>query len=141
MKKALSILLCLVLSFLFLFSCGGAARIEREEWSLVSATRYGDILYVSEAYHSEAPSAAVIDCTLKAKGGTLTLHDATNDKTYTGTYGERGAPGPTTADYKIAFGTKDGRILISAVTLAEGEKPIASLTLTVDDYVLSFIEK
>ena len=140
MKKLLSLLLCLSLFVLPLFSCGGAVRIEREEWVLVSASLYEEILCVSEEYRASAPNAEVLDATLVASGGTLTLTDKTNGKTYTGTYGDRAEPSPSSADHKATLGAASGRILISEVPLAEGGT-VPSLTLTLDDYMLSFIAK
>ncbi len=140
MKKLLCLALCLLFPVLSLFGCGGVARIESEEWVLASVSLYGEIVYASPDLIESAEGATALECTLKAKGGTLTITDATNDRVYTGVYGERGEPGPTTADHKVTFGTESGRALIAHTTPTEGEA-LLTLTLTVDDYVLSFIAK
>ena len=140
MKKAVTLLLCLICTVL-LFSCGGTPRITGEDWTLASATHLGEVLYVSEDLASQAPSATVVDCTLKARGGKLTLSDKTSGESYAGTYEKRANPGPTTADHLITLEGKQGRILLSRVALGEGEDTVPSLTLSVDDYVLYFIAK
>ena len=141
MKKAVCLLLCLVCVSLALFSCAGAPRIERESWVLATATHYGEIICVSSDYAASAPSAEVIDCTLTAKGGTLTVKDNTNGLVFTGAYEKREEPGPTTADHSVSFQGARGRILLSRTALAEGEDSVPTLTLTVDEYALSFVAK
>ena len=140
MKKAVSFLLLLTLTASLLFGCGNAPRITSKDWMLASALYYDEVVYVSADLASEAPSAEVLDCTLKAKGGTITVTDATNGVTYTGSYEKRENNENTTADHRIVFGKERGRILLSTTTLTSGEK-VATLTMTIDDYTLSFIAK
>ena len=140
MKKIISLLLSLILTAL-LFSCGnGAPRIEREDWVLASVTYYREVVYVSEELHAQAPTASVLDCTLKAKGGTLTVTDLTNDKTYTGSYEKRQEPSPSSADHDLTFGKTPGRALLTNNTLSDGTKQTA-LTISVDAYTLFFIAR
>ena len=140
MKKTISFLLLLALTASLFFGCGNAPRITGKDWVLASALFRDEVVYVSADLSSEAPSAEVLDCTLKAKSGTLTVTDNTNGKTYTGSYEKRQSNKNATADHRIAFGKEKGRILLSTTTLTSGER-IATLTMTIDDYTLSFVAK
>ncbi len=94
MKKSKIILLILVLSFLLCSCETQTLSIEDYEWKMRTVMRGGDgvtadtagfIVCVGEA-DEVYPDAKIVDLTLKAENGMITVEDFTNGKTYTGTY-------------------------------------------------------
>ena len=139
MKKTLALLLCLALVTLSLFSCGGAPRIQKETWIFAVAVVDNNITHVSPAHTDAAPKGTpVIECTLTAKGGAITITDETNEKTYTGTYSDREKINPSAADYRITFGRKKGKAVTSRGLNISGTKETRTLTLYIDGYEILF---
>lgn len=139
MKKLCSLLLAFCTLSFSLTACGGAPKMQGQEWMLVSATVDGVVSYVASEYAASAPvGTPTLECTLVAKRGTLTVTDVTNDKTYTGTYSDKEEVNPTATDYRIAFGKQKGRALVERGTNINDEE-IETLTLLFGDYILYFI--
>ncbi len=94
MKKAISILM--MLSFAFSLSACNSDQIAIEdyEWKMrtvmrndIEAAQNEDELVVAVGEADELyPDAEIVDATLAAKDGEITVTDTTNSKTYSGTY-------------------------------------------------------
>ena len=140
MKKTLALLLSLTLIAISLFSCGGAPKIQKVTWSFVLASIKNNITHIAEANTDAAPEGTpVLECTLVAKGGEITITDHTNGKTYTGTYSDREEINPSTNDYRITFGKTKGHAVTSRGMNVSGTKETETLTLYLSDYVVFFI--
>ena len=75
------------------------------------------------------PEARMIEMTLVAKDGRITITDITNNKTYEGTYTvEQKTPAGT--DYKITIDGKEGYATVAMTTYADGtEEPTLPINL------------
>ena len=83
--------------------------------------------------HSEAK---VVDMTLEAKDGKLLITDATNDKTYEGTY-KATKKTPAGTDYEITIDGMAGYATVAVTAYADGaEEP--TLPITLDGYSMYF---
>ena len=86
MKKAISILLLMTTLILTLSACNaGKVKIEDYDWKMRYIMHGEDNQAVIDAAKEESstyPEAKVIDMTLIAKDGKITITDVTNTKTY-----------------------------------------------------------
>ena len=109
MKKIISILLPVVMLFFTLSACGmGKPKIEDYEWKMqtIAHIEGEQLVYDAAAEENTAhPEAKIIEMTLVAKDGKITITDVTNGKTYEGTYTVSGK-NPQGTDYNI---TIDGK--------------------------------
>ncbi|MBE6655766.1 MAG: hypothetical protein E7609_02710 [Ruminococcaceae bacterium] len=137
MKKALAILLALLLSLSCLFACSAAPKINKESWALVSVTKNEDFLYIASSYADAAPGVPTLDCTLTANRGSFTITELASGKTYTGTYGEREELG-IVAEYTITVENRQGNALVSHSEDEDGNL-LTTLVLHLGDYALLFV--
>lgn len=94
MKKILSVLFVSLTVFALSACNADVVEIEDYEWKMrtvmsndTEAAQYQDELVVAVGEADELyPDAEIVDMTLTAKDGEITITDSTNDKTYTGTY-------------------------------------------------------
>ncbi len=139
MKKLLAFLfaLALILSF---SSCGaGRAEIEDYEWKMRSVARSENGELIVDALSEEDtayPEAKIVDMTLTANDGKITLTDITNNKTYEGRYSiERKTPDGI--NYKVTIDGKDGYATVAMTTYADGtEEP--TLPINLGNYSIYF---
>ena len=133
MKKAISIFLLVTTLILTLSACGmGKPKIEDYEWKMRTIMHAEDnqVIYDAAAEESTAhPEAKIIEMTLVAKDGKITITDVTNNKTYEGTYTvEQKTPAGT--DYKITIDGKEGYATVAMTTYAdETEEPTLPINL------------
>ena len=111
MKKIISILLLTTMLIATLSACGsGKPKIEDYEWKMRTITHVDNNQVVVDAVGEDDPAhpeAKIIDMTLTAKDGKITITDHTNNKTYEGTYTvEQKTPAGT--DYKVTVDGKEG---------------------------------
>lgn len=139
MKRVISIIL-LIISAFSLSGCGlGKMKIEDYEWTLRYAFHaQGDHVIVDavQEYDATHPQAKVVDITLAARNGKITITDSTNGRTYEGAYTvERKHPDGT--DYKVTVDGKSGHATVGMTTFADGsEQP--TLSISVGQYSLYF---
>ena len=82
------------------------------------------------------PEAKIIDMTLVAKDGKITITDVTNNKTYEGTYTVSGR-NPKGTDYKITIDGKAGYATVDMTMYADGkEEP--TLPINLGDHSIYF---
>lgn len=123
-KRIMPILLLLTLSVIALSACGAEkVKIEDYEWKMRTVMRSDTddlVLAVGEA-DEVYPEAKVVDLRLNAKDGKLTITDATNNKTYEGTYSVEDKT-PDGTNYKITIDGKDGYATVSMTEYYDGSK-------------------
>ncbi len=133
MKRTISILILIATLTIALSACGlGKVRIEDYEWKMRTIMHGEDNQVVVDAVGEDDPAhpeAKVIDMTLTAKDGKITITDNTNNKTYEGTYTiEQKTPAGT--DYKVAIDGKEGYATVAMTTYADGtEEPTLPINL------------
>ena len=111
MRKTITILLLLTPMIFAISACGiGKVKIEDYEWKMRTIIHAEDnqVIYDAVAEESTAhPEAKIIEMTLVAKDGKITITDITNNKTYEGTYTVSGR-NPEGTDYHITIDGKSG---------------------------------
>ena len=140
MKKAISILLLMSIMIFALSACGvGNPKIEDYEWKLRTIMHAEDNQVVYDAAEEESsthPEAKIIEMTLVAKDGKITITDVTNNKTYEGTYTVSGR-NPEGTDYHITIDGKSGYAGVAMTTYADGSEEPA-LPINLDGYSMYF---
>ena len=140
MKKIISILLLLTIALFALSACGmGKPKIEDYEWKMRTIMHAEDNQVIYDAVAEEStthPEAKIIEMTLVAKDGKITITDVTNGKTYKGTYTVSGR-NPKGTDYHITIDGKSGYAGVAMTTYADGsEEP--TLPISLDGYSMYF---
>ncbi|MBO7196858.1 MAG: hypothetical protein J6V80_06015 [Clostridia bacterium] len=140
MKKIISILLLAVTLIFALSACGmGKPKIEDYEWKMRTIMHAEDNQVIYDAVAEEStthPEAKIIEMTLVAKDGKITITDVTNGKTYEGTYTVSGR-NPKGTDYQITIDGKSGYAGVAMTTYADGsEEP--TLPISLDGYSMYF---
>ena len=140
MKKIVSIILLATMLIFALSACGmGKPKIEDYEWKMRTIIHAEDNQVVYDAAAEESsthPEAKIIEMTLVAKDGKITITDVTNSKTYEGTYTVSGR-NPEGTDYNITIDGKSGYATVAMTTYADGtEEP--TLPISLDGYSIDF---
>ena len=141
-------LLCVILILLLLIACLSCSTnpplIEECEWKM--RTVMSDSDYRTSAYdfvvavgETDAiyPDAKVIELTLNAENGELTLTDATNSKTYSGTY-KVSSKSSKNVWYEITIDGIKGYVSIAQTEYYDGSEAM-TLSITLGDYALYFV--
>lgn len=145
MKKLIA-LFCAVIFAVTLSACNAdVVKIEDYEWKMrtvmsndTEAAQYQDELVVAVGEADELyPDAEIVDMTLTAKDGEITITDTTNGKTYNGTY-EVIQKTPKETDYEIIIDGVTGYATV-APTEYYGGTEIPTLPINIDGYSLYFI--
>ena len=144
MKKVILILSLLILSIV-LSSCGTEKlSIEDYEWEMSAVMRGGDgvtadtadfIVCVGEE-DEVYPEAKIVDLTLKAENGVITVEDFTNGKTYTGTY-KVTAKTPKGTDYELVINGQTGYATVAPTKYYSGRE-VPTLPINMGEYSLYF---
>ena len=133
MKRTISILMLVITLILALSACGlGKLKIEDYEWKMRYVMHGEDNQVVVDAVREEDRAhteAKIIDMTLIAKDGKITISDLTSNKTYEGAYTvEKKTPAGT--EYKITIDGKEGYAAVAMTTYADGrEEPTLPIDL------------
>ena len=133
MKRIISIIIFIATLTMALSACGmGKVKIEDYEWKMRTIMHGEDNQVVVDAVGEDDPAhpeAKIIDMTLTAKDGKITIIDHTNNKTYEGTYKvEQKTPAGT--DYKVTIDEKEGYATVAMTTYADGtEEPTLPINL------------
>jgi len=140
MKKIISILLLTAMLILTFSACGtGTPKIEDYEWKMRTIMHVKDNQVVCDAVAEESnayPEAKIIEMTLVARNGKITITDVTNNATYEGTYTVSGR-NPKGTDYHITIDGKSGYAGVAMTSYADGtEEP--TLPIALDDYSMYF---
>ena len=144
MKKILSMFLTTIMIFT-LSACGGdVVAIEDYEWKMrtvasndIEAAQAPDELIVAVGKADALyPEAEIVDLTLNAKDGAITITDRTN-KTYSGTY-EVQQKTPKGTDYEIIINGVSGYATVSPTEYYDGSE-IPTLPININGYSLYFI--
>ena len=147
MRKLIKItLLSFLLLIIFVFvlsACGaGKVKIEDYEWKMRYVMHGEDNQLVVDAASEENdthPEAKILDMTLIAKDGKITITDTTNNKTYEGTYTVSGK-NPKGTDYKVTIDGKSGYATVAMTAYADGnEEP--TLPINLAGYSIYFYAK
>ena len=148
MKKILytvSVVLLLVFS---LSSCASETiSIEDYEWKMrtvmsgnIETARNENALIVAVGEPDELyPEAKIVDLTLIAKDGIITIKDGTNNKTYTGTYKVQKET-PKGTDYEITINGQDCYATVAPTEYYDGSE-VPTLPINLGEYSLYFIPK
>ena len=127
MKRIIPILILIATLTIALSACGlGKVKIEDYEWKMRTVMHTEEKQVVVDAVGESDPAhpdAKIIEMTLIAKDGKITVTDATNNKIYEGTYSvEQKTPAGT--DYKITIDGKEGYATVAMTKYADGtEEP------------------
>ena len=140
MKKIISILLLAVTLIFALSACGmRKPKIEDYEWKMqtIAHVEGEQVVYDAAAEESTThPEAKIIEMTLVAKDGKITITDVTNNKTYEGTYTVSGR-NPKGTDYHITIDGKSGYAGVAMTAYADGsEEP--TLPINLESYSMYF---
>ena len=139
MKKILSIVL-LISTLLLLFSCKlQKPSIENYEWKMRYVMHGEDNQLIVDAVDKEDsahPKAKIIDMTLTAKNGKLTVTDVTNNKIYEGTY-TLDSVTPDGTNYSVTIDGRSGYAGVAMTVYADGTKE-PTLPINLGDHSLYF---
>ena len=120
----------------------GKVKIEDYEWKMRTIMHGEDNQVVVDAVGEDDPAhpeAKIIEMTLVAKDGKITITDVSNNKTYEGTYTVSGR-NPEGTDYHITIDGKSGYAAVAMTTYADGsEEP--TLPISLDGYSMYFYAK
>ena len=123
-----------------LTACGANdMKIENYEWKMRMVMRNDtdlDVPAVGEADVAH-PEAKIVDLTLVAKDGKITITDVTNNKTYEGTYSVSGK-NPKGTDYEITIDGITGYATVAPTEYSDGSK-VPTLPINLGEYSLYFI--
>ena len=145
MKKILSVFLLSFMVFALSACNADVLKIEDYEWKMrtvasndIEAAQTPDELIVAVGEADELhPDAEIVDLTLTAKGGEITITDTTNDRTYTGTY-EVMQKTPKGTDYEIIIDGVNGYATVAPTEYYDGSE-IPTLPININGYSLYFI--
>ena len=102
------------------------------------SAQYQDELVVAVGEADELyPDAEIVDMTLTAKDGEITITDTTHGKTYTGTY-EVMQKTPKGTDYEIIIDGVNGYATVAPKEYYDATE-IPTLPINIDGYSLYFI--
>lgn len=145
MKKILSVFLMSFIVFALSACNADVVKIEDYEWKMrtvasndIEAAQAPDELIVAVGKADALyPEAEIVDLTLNAKDGAITITDRTNNKTYSGTY-EVQQKTPKGTDYEIIINGVSGYATVSPTEYYDGSE-IPTLPININGYSLYFI--
>ena len=137
MKRTISIIILIAILTITLSACGmGNPKIEDYEWKMrtvisndIELADSDEVVLAVGKPDEIYPNAKIVDLTLVAKDGKLTITDATNSKTYEGTY-KVVKKTPDGIDYEITIDGKNGYATVAMTKYYEGaEAPTLPINL------------
>ena len=140
MKKIILALLLVGTLIFALSACGaGTPKIEEYEWTMRYIMHGEENQLIVDAVAEEDsahPEAQIIEMTLVAKDGKITVTDATNEITYEGAYTVE-AKTPDGTNYAVTIDGISGYAIVAMTTYADGtEEP--TLPINLGEYSLYF---
>ncbi len=145
MKKILSVFLMSFIVFALSACNADVVKIEDYEWKMrtvasndIEPAQAPDELIVAVGKADALyPEAEIVDLTLNAKDGAITITDRTNNKTYSGTY-EVMQKTPKGTDYEIIIDGVTGYATVAPTEYYDGSE-IPTLPININGYSLYFI--
>ena len=140
MKRVFLIITLLIAVAVLITGCSSeAVSIEDHVWKLRTViVNNSDASVPAVGEPDEVyPEAKVVDVTLTANDGMITIADATNGQTYAGTY-EAVNKTPDGTDYNVTIDGIAGFAAAAMTTYADGEKQ-PTLPINLGDYSVYFI--
>lgn len=145
MKKIISLLLMLILVFALSACSGDVVAIEDFEWKMravmrndIEVAQNEDELVVAVGETDDIhPNAKIVDIKLVAKDGEITVTDATNNKTYNGSYKVQQKT-PKGTDYEVMIDGIKGYATV-APTEYYGGSEVPTLPINLGEYSLYLI--
>lgn len=145
MKKFICISLIIIFIFALTACNADVVQIEDYEWKMrtvmsndIENAQYQDELVIAVGEADELyPDAEIVDLTLIAKDGEITITDTTNGKTYNGTYEVQKKTSKGT-DYEIIIDGVTGYATLSPTEYYDGSE-IPTLPINIDGYSMYFI--
>lgn len=142
-----TIFLLLSLTFIFSSCTSETISIEDYEWKMrtvmsgnIETAQNEDALIVAVGEPDELyPEAKIVDLTLIAKEGKITITDKTNNKTYTGTYKVQQKT-PKGTDYEITINGQDGYATVAPTEYYDGSE-VPTLPINLGEYSIYFVPK
>ena len=144
MKKFVCVLIALIF-ILGLTACNGdVVAIEDYEWKMgavmrndIEVAQNEDELVVAVGEEDDVhPNAKIVDLKLVAKDGSITITDATNNKTYSGTYKVQQKT-PKGTDYEVTIDGIKGYATVAPTEYYDGSE-VPTLPINLGEYSLYF---
>ena len=135
----------LLLAFLLVLLAGCSSKtpkIDAYSWVMTSVQSMdagGQAVAYGEQGSSTLEGAKQIELVCEAEGGTLTLTDRTNDRTYTGTYQQSQSDFKSTI-YEVEVEGTSG-VAVAAMTTYQDGTQDPTLILNLRDYTVNFFAK
>ena len=144
MKKVLALFLLFVVVFSLSACNGDVVAIEDYEWKMdavmrndIEVAQNEDELVVAVGEEDDIhPNAKIVDLKLVANDGSITVTDATNNKSYSGTYKvQRKTPNGT--DYEVTIDGIKGYATVAPTEYYDGSE-VPTLPINLGDFSLYF---
>ena len=144
MKKVLAVFLLFVVVFSLSACNGDVVAIEDYEWKMdavmrndIEVAQNEDELVVAVGEEDDIhPNAKIVDLKLVANDGSITVTDATNNKSYSGTYKvQRKTPKGT--DYEVTIDGIKGYATVAPTEYYDGSE-VPTLPINLGDFSLYF---
>uniref|UniRef100_UPI004055D491 hypothetical protein n=1 Tax=Agathobacter sp. TaxID=2021311 RepID=UPI004055D491 len=144
MKKFVCVLMVLIFA-LGLSACSGdVVAIEDYEWKMgavmrndIEVAQNEDELVVAVGEEDDIhPNAKIVDLKLVAKDGSITVTDATNNKTYSGTYKVQQKT-PKGTDYEVTIDGIKGYATVAPTEYYDGSE-VPTLPINLEEFSLYF---
>lgn len=146
LTKKLTVMLLTLFIFTLTACNADAIKIEDYQWKMRTVMSNdveladSDAVVLAVGQKDELyPNAKIVDLTLIAKDGRITITDASNGKTYEGTYKVSQTTGKG-ADYEITIDGKKGYCTVAMTDYYEGDSE-PTLPINLGDYTLYFYQK
>lgn len=144
MKKVLAVFLLFVVVFSLSACNGDVVAIEDYEWKMSAVMRNDievaqneDELVVAVGEEDDIhPNAKIVVLKLVAKDGSITITDATNKKTYSGTYKVQQKT-PKGTDYEVTIDGIKGYATVAPTEYYDGSE-VPTLPINLGEYSLYF---
>lgn len=144
MKKVLAVFLLFVVVFSLSACNGDVVAIEDYEWKMgavmrndIEVAQNEDELVVAVGEEDDIhPNAKIVDLKLVAKDGSITIIDATNNKTYSGTYKVQQKT-PKGTDYEVTIDGIKGYATVAPTQYYDGSE-VPTLPINLGEYSLYF---
>ena len=143
--RRISLVMLLVMTML-LSACGIKGKpvvyIESYEWKMMSVMSNNtdlseDELVIAVGEQDDIhPNAKIVDLKLVAKDGSITITDATNNKTYSGTYKVQQKT-PKGTDYEVTIDGIKGYATVAQTEYYDGSE-VPTLPINLGEYSLYF---
>ena len=142
MKKFVCVLMVLIFA-LGLSACSGdVVAIEDYEWKMgavmrndIEVAQNEDELVVAVGEEDDIhPNAKIVDLKLVAKDGSITITDATNNKTYSGTYKVQQKT-PKGTDYEVTIDGIKGYATVAPTEYYDGSE-VPTLPINLGEFSL-----